>query len=51
MQESPLRSNASSMDSRWAKGVRTRPRPSVFKIIGSGLVDVIGHTYDTYAMF
>jgi hypothetical protein len=30
--------------------VRTRPRPSVFRIFDSGIVDVIGHTYDTYAI-
>ena len=50
MPESPLRSNESNRASRCANGVRTRPSPSVFKIIDSGIVDVIGHTYDTYAI-
>ena len=50
MLESPLRSKASSKASLWAKGVRTRPSPSVFKITDSAVIDVIGHTYDIYAI-
>ena len=50
MPESPLRSKASSRASRWTNGVRTNPRPSVFKITESAIIDVIGHTYDTYAI-